>query len=226
MCTTVAVILGEFFSLEKSSFSKHKTCWDKCFEEISLCLDVPLLEFLKIFSYTWDTKQHWFPYTWDTKQHWFRYTWDTMQHLQVLHATFRSGGTFYKNPYPSHSCIGNIYVMHIQLHGKHYDPNYFHPQFCVSEESLLRFPCLVLSELLLDDMFSASSTSLGCSYLLELHLNRLSLERFFFVSRSLGRFESFQFWWYFQFWARVFWMHEAWLVYIRCHTQPIQTIIF
>ena len=101
------MILWEFFSLEKSSFSKHKTCLDKCFEEISLCLDVPLLEFLKIFSYTWDTKQHWFPYTWDTKQHWFRYTWDTMQHLQVLHATFRSGGTFYKNLYPSHSCIGN-----------------------------------------------------------------------------------------------------------------------
>ena len=157
-----------FFPLEKSSFSKHKTCLDKCFQEISLYLDVPLLELLKIFPSTWDTKQHWFPYTWDAKQHW-----------QVLHATLRSGETFYKNLYPSHSCIGNIYVMHIQLHGKHYGANYFHPQFCVSEESLLSFPCLVLSGLFLDDILSASSTSPGCSYPLELHLDRLSLERFF-----------------------------------------------
>ena len=72
-----------------------------------------------------------------------------------------------------------------------YDVNLFHPQALVSTKSSKFCTYFVFPGLFWDDMVAARSTSLGCLYRLELHLDRLFLvyqQGFFCQQVFLGRF--------------------------------------
>ena len=79
--------------------------------------------------------------------------------------------------YLSQSYLGNIYVMHIHLLGRH-DVNLFHPQAFVSNKVFQVCPYFVFSGLFLDDMVAVQSclyTQTACFW---------STSKFFSVSRS------------------------------------------
>ena len=72
-----------------------------------------------------------------------------------------------------------------------YDVNLFHPQALVSTKPSKFCTYFVFPGLFWDDMVAARSTSLGCLYRLELHLDRLFLvyqQGFFCQQVFLGRF--------------------------------------
>ena len=76
--------------------------------------------------------------------------------------------------------------MYIHLPGRHYDVNLFQPQAFVSRLSL---PSLSIFWAVSRQSAAAISTSLGCLYRLELHLDRLLLvyQQGVFLSAGLFR---------------------------------------
>ena len=80
----------------------------------------------------------------------------------------------------------------ISLEDITYDVNLFYPQALVSTKSSKFCTYFVFPGLFWDDMVAARSTSLGCLYRLELHLDRLFLvyqQGFFCQQVFLGRFQ-------------------------------------
>ena len=130
--------------------------------------------------------------------------------------------------YLSHSKIGNIYVMYIDLLGRHYDVNLFQPQGFVSRLSL---PSLSIFWTVSRQSAAAISASPGCLYRLELHLDRLFLvyQQGFFLSAGLFKkiwvLSSPTFQVALSVLSSSFWTHETWLVYNHCQTHSIQTVI-
>ena len=84
--------------------------------------------------------------------------------------------------------------MYIHLPGRHYEVNLFHPQAFVCEQSLPRFTIFCFFWAVSRRYAAASSTSPGCLYRLELHLDRLFLvyqQGFVLSAGFLGSFECF-----------------------------------
>ena len=79
--------------------------------------------------------------------------------------------------------------MRIHLPGRPYHVNLSHPQSFASEQRLPGLPIFFFSELFLDDMVAAGSTSPGNLYRFELHLDRLHLahQQGFCLSAGLFR---------------------------------------
>ena len=144
----------------KISFSKYKTCLAKCFLKVSLFLDVPLLELLKLYYY----------YTYSMI---YEATLESIDYNLFQH----SGKIIFNYSYHHHSNIDNKYIMHIHLPGRHCNVNYFHPQAFVSDSQNKVFqvcPSILLSGKFLDVIVAAILTPRGCSYRLELQLQSCS----------------------------------------------------
>ena len=144
----------------KISFSKYKTCLAKCFLKVSLFLDVPLLELLKLYYY----------YTYSMI---YEATFESIDCNLFQH----SGEIIFNYSYHHHSNISNKYIMHIHLPGRHYNVNHFDPKAFVSGSQNQVFQvclCIPLSKKFPDDIVAPILTTRGCSYRLELQLQSCS----------------------------------------------------